>query len=65
MEIVRLEFEEKREEYQWKKNNNLEKLYIEKVKVGEEMQFAARQMSKKSVKLPKLELKKSDGSIFK
>ena len=44
---------------------NLQKLYIEKRKVGEERQFAARQVSKKSVKLPKLELKIFDGSIFK
>ena len=35
------------------------------MKVGAERQFAARQVSKKSVKLPKLKLKKPDGSIFK
>ena len=44
---------------------NLEKLYIEKMKVGEERQFAARRVSKKSMKLPKLELKNFNGSIFK
>ena len=43
----------------------MEKLHIEKMKVGEERQIAARQLSKKSVKLPKLELKKFDGNIFK
>ena len=35
------------------------------MKVGEERQIAARQVTKKSIKLPKLELKKFDGSIFK
>ena len=44
---------------------NLEKLHIEKMKVGEERQIAARPVSKISVKLPKLKLKKFDGSIFK
>ena len=34
-----------------KERINLEKLYIEKIKVEEERQFVARQVSKKSVKL--------------
>ena len=48
-----------------KEKNNLEKLHIGKIKVGEERQIAAMQVSNKSVKLTQLELKKFDGSIFK
>ena len=44
---------------------NLEKLHIEKMKVGEERQITTRQVSKISVKLQRLELKKFDGGIFK
>ena len=65
MEIERLSFEERKRRISMEKNINLEKLCIEKMKVGEERQIAARQLSKKSVKLPKSELKKFDGSILK
>ena len=44
---------------------NLEKLHIEKMKIGEERQITTKQVSKISVKLQRLELKKFDGSIFK
>ena len=61
----RLEFEERKRIISMEEKINLEKLYIEKMKLGEESKSAARQVSKKSVKLPKLEFKKFDGSIFK
>ena len=64
MEIKRLEFEERKRRISMEEKINLEK-HIEKMKVGEERQIAARQVSKNSVKLPKLELKKFDGSISK
>ena len=64
MEIKRLECKERKRRISMEEKINLEK-HIEKMKVGEERQIAARQVSKKSVKLPKLELKKFDGSIFK
>ena len=65
MEIERLEFEQRKRRISMKEKINLEKLHIEKMKVGGERQIVAGQLSKISVKLPKLELKKIDGSIFK
>ena len=65
MEIELLEFEERKRRISMEEKIILEKLHIEKIKVGEERQIAAKQVSKISVKLPKLELKKFDGSIFK
>ena len=65
MEIELLEFEERKRRISMEEKIILEKLHIEKIKVGEERQTAAKQVSKISVKLPKLELKKFDGSIFK
>ena len=44
---------------------NLKKLRNEKMNVGEERQISVRLVSKKSVKLPKLELRKFALSIFK
>ena len=64
METDRLEFEERKGRISTEENINLEKLHIENMKIGEERPIAARQVSKKFVKLPKLKLKKSDGIIF-
>ena len=43
MGIERLEFEERKRRISKEEKINLEKLYIEKMKVGAERQFAARQ----------------------
>ena len=45
MEIERLEFGERKRRISMEEKINLEKLHIEKMKVGEENQIAAKQVS--------------------
>ena len=65
MGIEQLEFEQRKRRILMEGKINLEKLHIEIMKVGKEREFVAKQMGKKSVKVPKIQLKKFDGSIFK